>query len=47
MYPEPAQEVKAGAIVEVVAGVTVRVTFKAALWVANQGPLLGRNPGGG
>ena len=39
MYHELIPEVKAGAIVgampEVVTGVTVRVTFKAALWVDN------------
>ena len=57
--PKPTPEVKGGAIVgaipefkagataEVVAGVIVRVTFEAAVWVANQGPLLGCNPEGG
>ena len=40
-------EVEAGAIAEVMAEVIVRVTFEAALWVDNQGPLLGLNPEGG
>ena len=50
MYHEPTPEVivgamtevEAGAIAEVMAGVVV--TFKADLWVNDQGPLLGLNP---
>ena len=47
MYHKPTPEVKAEAIAEVMVGVIVRVTFEVALWVDNQGPLLGLNPEGG
>ena len=55
MYHKPAPGVIAGAITgviagavaEVMAGVIVRVTLKVALWVDDQGPLLGLNLEGG
>ena len=40
-------ELKAGAIAEVMAGFVVRVTLKFALWVDDQGPLVGLNLEGG
>ena len=55
IYYEPAPEVKAeagdiaeaGAIAEVVAGVTVRVFLEVTLGIDDQGPLVGPNPEGG
>ena len=47
MYHKPTPEVKAGAIAEVMAGVTVRVILEIALGVDDQGPLVGLNLEGG
>ena len=43
MYHELIAEVVVGTM----AGVIVRVTFEAAVWVDYQGPLLGLDPEGG
>ena len=47
MYQKPAPGIIAGVIADVMAGVIVRVTLEVALWVDDQGPLLGCNPEGG
>ena len=46
LIPEVVVGAIAGAVVGAMAGVIVRVTLEAALWLDNQGPLLGLDPEG-